>query len=151
MKDLPYRTTNKSNARVSSSTDFLELLRLTRRSSLKSYATHKKLSRDTRSIPVTSLLLKASGLYLEIYGLLAGALTLDERRTNLRNLPDTSDSEKTCSDKERLQKAVFSDSYALDLLRLLITRLDDNELRYPLSSKVASLQIVHDRMKELQK
>ncbi|MDX1694293.1 MAG: hypothetical protein R3208_11060 [Ketobacteraceae bacterium] len=132
------------------SVDRLEMIQITQRCSLKSYVTHKRLSRDSKSAALKSLFARSTQLYLEIYGLLGRLLPASNNEAGLFSLPDFSLIAGSDSDRSRLEKVSLLDAYVLDLLRLVITRIEDRNIRYPLSSKVASLQIIHDRMKELQ-
>ena len=133
--------------------DEQEMLRIAHRSCLKSFTISKRFSRQVESIALKALFTSAGELYLHIYGLLGKEIEAETQTKEVVSLPaeaaiDTQ-SGRAENDIERLEQATALDGYVLDLLRLIINRIDHDPIKIPLSSKIASLQILHDRMKEL--
>lgn len=129
------------------------MLRLAHRNCLKSFALSKRFSRQVESIALKALFASAGELYLHIYGLLGQELKNQCNDIDIVPLPAEGAVDgrvnSAFNDLDRLEQVALLDAYVLDLLRLIINRINRESVKIPLSSKIASLQILHDRMKEL--
>lgn len=143
-------STKNSGVDNQSDNDKEEMLAITTKYCLKNFVNQRQLSRQVENVHLQEVFRHSSALYLRIYGLLSQELNNGKRTTSYVDLPDISKPQLSRGNVSILDQIVGLDAYALDLLRMVIMRVTDKAIRFHLSSKIASLQILHDRMKELQ-